>query len=196
MNVNLYCVNDTIHGDNMITFCLLDTINSIKIFIFKMEPATTSTHLPMTRLVSGYEKGSRNTCMRMECVSSCSKNAYIISCVRLPYLSSRLVNSKQFTVPVSPVIVRCDGETQIWHVFGVCKGKEMTSIARVNGVTTCVRGREEFVSKELISLTGNLPASFISAITHNSVRAEDVPLIRLLYPDVIINDEDVVIVKK
>lgn len=97
---------------------------------------------------------------------------------------------------MAPVIVKCGGETQIWHVFGVCKGKEMTSIARVSGVTTCVFGREEFVSKELISLTGNLPASFVSAITHNSIRVEDVSLIKLLYPDVIVNDEDVMIVKK
>ncbi|ACI28855.1 agip154 [Agrotis ipsilon multiple nucleopolyhedrovirus] len=195
MNVNLYCPHD--NDENIITFSMLNTINSISIFVFQIGAAptsATSTAATTTRLVSGYEKGLRNICMKLECVSSYNRHAYLISCVRSPHVLLKLMAHRNFTRPVAPVIVKCNnGETQVWHVLGVCRGKEIASIARIRGVTVCEDGVESYIDKELIALTGNLPSAFVAALTRNAPKMQDVDVIKLIYPALRINDEDVVV---
>ncbi|AIZ48701.1 asb144 [Agrotis segetum nucleopolyhedrovirus B] len=191
MNVNLYCPHD--NDENIITFSMLNTINSFSIFVFQMGAAS-----PMpaaSKLVSGYEKGLRNVCMKLECVSSYDRHAYLISCVRSPHVLLKLMAHSKFTRPVAPVIVKCNnnGETQVWHVLGVCRGKEVASIARIRGVTVCENGIETYINKELIALTGNIPSAFVAALTRNAPKMQDVEVIKLIYPAVHINDEDVVV---
>jgi hypothetical protein len=186
MNVNLYCPRD---NDNIISFSMLGTINSINIFVFTIGPP-----IPVgggTRLVSGYERGLRNICMSVQCVTSYDKQAYLISCVRVPYVLVKLIAHKHFSKPVAPVVVRCNGETQVWHVFGVCKSRELASIQRVKGVTVCENGIEKYVVKELIALRGNLPAAFVTAISRNAPQVQDVDVMRNVFPNLHINAEDV-----
>ncbi|AAZ38313.1 ORF-147 [Agrotis segetum nucleopolyhedrovirus A] len=191
MNVNLYRASD---NENLMSFNVLHTVNSIKVFIFQMGPP--AAELSVTRLVSGYEQGLRSVCMKMQCVSSYDRQAYLISCVRAPYVLRRLIESKNFTRPVAPIVVQCGSETQVWHVFSVCKGKELASIARVRGVTVCENGVEAFIAKELIALTGNLPSAFVAALSRNAPNAQDVDVIKIIYPGLIVNVEDVIVEAK
>lgn len=196
MNVNLYYPRD---NENIISFSMLDTINSINIFVFQIGAAPTTTTPPpptfiSTRLVSGYEKGLRNISMKIQSVSSSyDRHAYFVSCVRAPYVLLRLMAHRNFTRPVAPVVVKCDGETQVWHVLGVCKGRELLSIGRIRGVTACVNGVETYIGKELIALSGNLPSAFVSALTRNAPNVQDVDVMKLIYPTLQINNEDVIV---
>ena len=194
MNVNLYRAND---DNNIITFSMLHTINSINIFVFQIRspPSTTTTEPIITRLVSGYEKGLRNISMKMTCVSSpiMDRNAYIVSCVRAPCVLLKLMASKKFSRPVAPVMVQCNGETQVWHVFSVAKGKELNSMTRIRGVTVWLDGAETYIDKELIYLTGNLPSAFLSSLSKNTPNVDDVDTLKLVFPSLCINAEDVIV---
>jgi hypothetical protein len=193
MIVNLYSPTSSFvaDNDNIISFSMLGTINSINIFVFSVGGPLLDAKA-QTRLVSGYERGGlRNIAMRVECVASYDKHAYLISCVRLPYLSSALIAHKNFTRPVAPVVVRCGAETQVWHVFGICKGKELASIRRIRGVTVCNNGVETFVAKELISFKGNVPSGFITALARNAPHLQDIDVLKCVYPFLIVNTENV-----
>nr|QGX02408.1 maco-A 163 [Mamestra configurata nucleopolyhedrovirus A] len=191
MNVNLYCAKD---NDNIITFSMLGTINSINIFVFTIGPPIAVGG--GTRLVSGYERGLRNICMNVECVASYDKQAYLISCVRVPYVLTKLIAHKHFSKPVAPIVVRSNNETQVWHVFGVCKSRELSSIKRVKGVTVCENGHEKYVAKEMIALRGNLPAAFLAAITRNAPHVQDVDVMLNMNPNLRVNMEDVFVHSK
>ncbi|WBB27255.1 AC146-like protein [Mythimna sequax nucleopolyhedrovirus] len=186
MNVNLYCARD---NDDIITFSMLNTINSINIFVFSVGPPIAVGG--GTRLVSGYERGLRNICMNVESVASYDKQAYLISCVRVPYVLTKLIAHKHFSKPVAPIVVRNNNETQVWHVFGVCKSRELSSIQRVKGVTVCEGGQEKYIAKEMIALRGNLPAAFLAAIARNAPRVQDVDVMLNMYPNLRVNIDDV-----
>ncbi|QEI03493.1 hypothetical protein [Spodoptera cosmioides nucleopolyhedrovirus] len=197
MNVNLYYAQD---NTNIVTFSMLNTINSVNIFVFQTRLSPPTIISPpfgaiKTRLVSGYEKGLRNISMKMTCVSLPfdDRSAYIVSCVRTPCVLLKLMTSKKFSRPVAPVLMNCNGETQVWHVFGVSKGRELASMARIHGVTAWLDGAETYVPKELISLTGNLPAAFVSALSKNAPNVEDVDTMKLIYPFIKINTDDVIV---
>ncbi|AIE47857.1 ac146-like protein [Peridroma alphabaculovirus] len=192
MNVNLYCPQGS---DNVISFSLLGSVNSISIYLFDIGAPINSGHggAVATRLVSGYERGLRNICMNLECVTSYDKNAYLVSCVRTPYVLRKLMVNKNFARTVSPMVVQARGEVQVWHVLGVCKGKEIASIARVRGVSVCENGVESYVAKEIIALRGNIPAAFVAALSRNSPHVRDVEAAQCVYPWLRINDEDVTV---
>jgi Nucleopolyhedrovirus protein of unknown function (DUF884) len=172
---------------------MLSTINSINIFVFKVgSPIDNDVQ---TRLVSGYERGGlRNIGMSVECVASYDRHAYLISCVRVPYLLTKLIAHENFSQPVAPLVVQYKHETQVWHVFGMCKGKELSSIANVRGVAVCENGIETFVAKELIALRGNVPAGFVAALSKNSPNVQDIDVLKCVYPWLIVNAEDVSVV--
>ncbi|CDG72474.1 Unknown (Ac146) [Spodoptera exigua multiple nucleopolyhedrovirus] len=194
MNVNLYYAQD---NTNIVTFSMLNTINSVSIFVFQTRLSQSPHNVAIkTRLVSGYEKRLRNISMKMTCVSSPSddRNAYIVSCVRAPCVLIKLMMSKKFSRCVAPVLMNCEGgETQVWHVFGVSKGKELASMARIHGVTAWLDGTETYIPKELVSLSGNLPAAFVSALAKNTPNVEDVDTMKLIYPTLRINTDDVIV---
>ncbi|QNV47849.1 ac146-like protein [Alphabaculovirus altersperidaniae] len=208
MNVNLYYAQD---NTDIITFSMLNTINSLNIFVFQTRPPAAAAS-PLnsnngvvaaaikTRLVSGYEKGLRNISMKMTCLSAemslttSDRNAYIMSCVRAPCVLLKLMTSKKFNRPVAPVLMNCDNEMQVWHVFGVGKGKEPASMARIRGVTAWIDGGvETFIHKELISFSGNIPSAFISALSKNAPNIDDVDTMKLIYPNLEINGDDVIV---
>ncbi|AUV65409.1 hypothetical protein [Alphabaculovirus myunipunctae] len=201
MNVNLYSPSTIIDDNsNLVTFTMLDTINSIKIFVYSVgvvDDASASTL--QTRLVSGYERGgSRDINMRVECASTTTttttdKHAYLISCIRAPYVLARLIAHKGFTRNVAPVLVRFGDETQVWHVFGVRKGKESASIKRVRGVTVCENGIESYIAKELIVLRGNVPAGFVAALSKNAPHVQDVHVAKCVFTSLLVNNEDVIV---
>ncbi|ACI47508.1 unknown [Spodoptera litura nucleopolyhedrovirus II] len=206
MNVNLYYAQD---NTNIVTFSMLHTISSVNIFVFQTRPS--SSPLPLsppaaavgaeatvkTRLVSGYEKRLRNISMKMTCVSPSSSSsdpsAYIVSCVRAPCVLLKLMTSPKFSRPVAPVLMNCEGETQVWHVFAVSKGRELASMARIHGVTAWLGGAETYLHKELIVFTGNLPSAFIAALSKNTPNVEDVDTMKLVYPFIQINTHDVTV---
>jgi hypothetical protein len=103
------------------------------------------------------------------------------------------MTSKKFSRSVAPVLMNCEGETQVWHVFGVSKGKELASMARIHGVTAWLDGAETYIPKELVSLSGNLPAAFVSALAKNAPNVEDVDTMKLIYPTLRINTDDVIV---
>nr|ADV91369.1 hypothetical protein Sf137 [Spodoptera frugiperda multiple nucleopolyhedrovirus]AFH59080.1 hypothetical protein Sf137 [Spodoptera frugiperda multiple nucleopolyhedrovirus]QED40336.1 hypothetical protein [Spodoptera frugiperda multiple nucleopolyhedrovirus]QWS70865.1 hypothetical protein [Spodoptera frugiperda multiple nucleopolyhedrovirus] len=209
MNVNLYRART---NSNIITFSILHTIISLNIFVFQLEieeeeitnnaPSTLTSRPSITRLVSGYEKGLRNISMKMTCILSSSlsainsdPNAYLVSCVRTPCVLMKLIASPRFTRPVAPVLVQYNGTTQVWHVFGVTKRKELASISKIRGITATINGEETFVNKELIMLTGNIPSAFVSSIMKNTPNVEDVDTMKLVYPALEINTYDVIVEK-
>lgn len=155
---------------------------------------------PITRLVSGYERRRRNIDITMKSIAAppidrtLLRNAYVISCVRLPCVSTKLMMNKQFSRSVLPIIVECNKEFQVWHVFGVAKNHEPASLQRIKGVNLCQSGHEIYYDKELIVLTGNIPASFISAISKTNTYVDDINIASFVYPNLSINHEDATIV--
>nr|UPO71131.1 orf15 [Trichoplusia ni single nucleopolyhedrovirus] len=202
MIVNLYYPQDK---DSLITFSLINAINSINIIPFQInESADTdgdeiNHNFASTRLVSGYERGRGdrvNIAIRMQCLQppidrTSIRNAYVISCVRLPFFCVSLVTHKNFSRPILPVLVDCKGEIQVWHIFTVNKNHEPATFQRVKGVTVCVHGIENYFAKELVVLRGNIPSHFIASLSKTYTNPKDIEMAAFIYPNVCINREDV-----
>ncbi len=200
MIVNLYYPQDS--NNNLITFSVLNAVNSINIIAFQINDTIAPTSNTITtRLVSGYERNRRNINVLMKCIAtplmdrSLLRHAYVVSCVRLPYVSVKLMMSKHFTRAVLPVIVDCNKEIQVWHVFGVAKNHEPGSLQKIKGVNVCENGLENYYSKELITFTGNIPARFISTLSKTISYVDDIGMAVMVYPNLQINQEDVTIVQ-
>ncbi|AAY83946.1 ORF-15 peptide [Chrysodeixis chalcites nucleopolyhedrovirus] len=202
MIVNLYYPQDK---DSLITFSVINAINSINIIPFQINESDdtdgdgNNRNFASTRLVSGYERGRAdrvNIAIRMKCLlppidRTAIRNAYVISCVRLPFFCVRLVNHQNFSRPVLPAVVDCKGEIQVWHIFTVNKNHEPASFQRVRGVTVCVDGIENYFAKELVILRGNIPSHFIASLSKTHTNPKDIEMAAFVYPNVCINREDV-----
>ncbi|QEI03643.1 EP23 [Rachiplusia nu nucleopolyhedrovirus] len=204
MIVNLYYPSDI--NNNLITFSIFNAINSISITTFEINEAVPTYDLDnvpartVTRLVSGYERARRSINIVMKCIRappadrSLLRNSYIVSCVRLPFVCVKLMMNKQFSRAVLPVVVDCNKEIQVWHIFGVAKNHEPGSLQKIKGVNVCQDGVEVYYDKELIVLSGNIPASFIAALSKTTTYVEDIGMAAFVYPFLSVNREDATIV--
>ena len=191
MNVNLYYPE---YNDNLITFSLTSSVNSVNVFVFRGGQYETDT-VAVDRLVSGFELATREINFRLELVADkVVDKAFIITCIRLPFLAKQLIAHPNFTRPVTAIYVQTSNETQVWHVLSVRRGREQNSLIGIKGVSITINGRELFAVKERIAMRGNVPAAFVSALAEQST--DDTRLTQLLYPHVKCVDEHVSIIKK
>ncbi|ABF47353.1 ac146-like protein [Clanis bilineata nucleopolyhedrovirus] len=197
MSVNLYYPNNT---ERLFTFSLLTSVNSVTTFIFSYtdnEPTTINTANMATlrsRLVSGYEKTHRNISTTITIAHNLPTrpiNAYIASCVRLPFVAANMLNGQ---IPVL-VVITCahdTKETQIWHIFNVSKSRESLMCKKILGVTVCDNiGTEHYVPKEYIVLSGNVVSSFVNALSKSTTKRGDVDIGLVAHPNLKINSHSV-----
>ncbi|AKC91756.1 ac146 [Lambdina fiscellaria nucleopolyhedrovirus] len=193
-----------------------------------------------TQLVSGYEKHDNKICINVSCckdsdegaielnseknntisttvASQRNLNAYMVSCIRLPYLARKLVNLPIFNVPLAAAVMQVkrrqnsnneggnnglcenDGkcqELQVWHVIGVRRGREPAAFKRINGVVIDERGVEKFYQKEVIELRGNIPSAFVQNLQRAVAHYDDCQVMGFVYPHLHINDNAVHLIYK
>ncbi|AWW14378.1 ep23 [Hyposidra talaca nucleopolyhedrovirus] len=180
MNINLYHPRA---DSKLITFTIPHTINSVTLFIYEFEHTTTTAI--KSKLVSGYDKNYRAINMNLSVLESSLKiDGYVISCVRLPYICTRLINSAQFKMPLLIAIVQVERETQVWHIFAVKKHREPPAFKKISGVTVNDHGHDTFYQKELIGIRGNVSSTFIAALTRHTNNVLDVDMNNLVHPHV------------
>ncbi|QWO71537.1 AC146-like protein [Orgyia pseudotsugata single capsid nuclopolyhedrovirus] len=199
MNFSLYypCGDD--NGNDVITFTLLHAYNSVTVFVFGIADVTdTHDSAPITRLVSGYEKNIHRrinmnvTIMKQDAVGAESKlNGYVISCVRLPYISTKLITTPTFNAPPTVVIVKNNQHTEVWHIFSARKHVEAPNSKKITGLFVNENGRDVFYPKELINLNGNVPNEFVSALAKHTNNVQDVDIGIFMYPDVQKNENNI-----
>nr|WUR10841.1 hp [Calliteara abietis nucleopolyhedrovirus] len=181
-------VNDNINTNSLITFSLPATLNSISIFAFNStinsddnddDDAAAVVRLT-TGLVSGYEK-TRPVNFVVEIINRPLINkvdGYVISCVRLPYISTKLITSPQFSASPTIVIVQTANHFEVWHVFGIRKHAEQKNLKAVTGVYINESGVDVVYRKEYVLLRGNVPAAFVSAFaTQTNVNDVDTAIL-------------------
>ncbi|ABY65734.1 early 23 kDa protein [Orgyia leucostigma nucleopolyhedrovirus] len=188
MNVNLYypCRQD--NDNDVVTFTLLHAINSVIVFVFGVDSVTDVAQ--QTRLVSGYEKNAYRR-INMNITTVHADDGYVISCVRMPYICMKLLTSCAFTAPPTIVIVKCNQAIEVWHVFGVRKRAERTNFNKIVGVYVNERGHEILYNKEMLVLTGNVPAAFVSTLSKHINNVQDVDVGAFFYPDIQTNEYDI-----
>ncbi|AHH82605.1 EP23 [Buzura suppressaria nucleopolyhedrovirus] len=183
MDINLYQPRA---DSELITFTIPHTLNSVTLFIYGYEHTTTATtSATKTKLVSGYEKNYRAVHMTMTVLKSSLKiDGYVISCVRLPYICTNLINSAHFRVPLLIAIVQMKSETQVWHIFAVKKHREPIPHKKIIGVTVNNNGHDIFYSKELIGVQGNVASAFVTALMRHTNNVTDVDISNFTHPHV------------
>ncbi|AIU41261.1 ep23 [Sucra jujuba nucleopolyhedrovirus] len=197
MFINLY---QPAADDNkpLITFISPSSINAITSFIYSYVASTgavTSSSHTTTKLVSGYEKKMyRKVSFSLSIVNNSNDDSandgYVISCVRLPYISMGLLKNVRFELPLGVIVVQLEtmGVPQVWHVFGVRKRREPPTFKKIIGVTVNENGHDVFYAKELINLRGNVPSAFLSFVAkHTNTMQQDIEIINFAYAHVRVN---------
>ncbi|QYC92727.1 AC146 [Trabala vishnou gigantina nucleopolyhedrovirus] len=237
MNINLYWLNNQEGGgdndvddDKLITFSVINTINSITFFLFYYKITTAAdntimTHVMHTKLVSGLEKFNPIQC-EMSTINDVGTandynggtdsddhedgggggeggggggGGYVLSCLRLPYISMSLINLNNFTVPLCVCIVQVLDEIQVWHIIDVHKRTQPPrNIAKILGVIIQESGgKDVFYKLEKISIKGNVPAALIVALTkQDGNQCKDPTVLSILYPNIKINNENAMLIFK
>lgn len=204
MNVNLYYSNRT---DNLFIITLSNSINSFDTFLFncqETDKSCTDNDNTLTRLVSGYETNYRAIYMNMATIDLASQstpakknlNAYVISCIRLPFFAKNLIFNSNFSTPLTCAVIQYKLETQVWHILGIRKNEELKKNYSINGVSMEIDGYEKFFKKEIICIKGNVPAALIFALNKHLVNELDLEINRMIYPSLEIKSEIVTIIKK
>nr|ANS70903.1 ep23 [Lymantria dispar multiple nucleopolyhedrovirus] len=203
MNINLVYPNNRL--DKIITISIPCSVNAINLFIFNyIEEEAAAPTLSRgdenvdTRLVSGYETSRRQIDMFVKTIASVPSspftyNAYVVSCVRLPFVAAKLVFHQNFTDSLGVAVVQNERETQVWHVFGVHKGREPVTLRRITGVRVNINDVEHRHPKELIAFQGNIPVDLITSINKSVADESVLRVLNFMYTQVKINHERVMI---
>ncbi|ADD73722.1 ORF13 [Lymantria xylina nucleopolyhedrovirus] len=196
MNINLYYPNNRL--DKIFTISIPASANSIGLFLFnyKNDLSETINDNLDTRLVSGFETSRRRVDMFLRTVATVPRgvfNAYVVACVRLPFVAANLLTHYAFNANLGLAVVQNETEAQVWHVMSARKGFEPASIARVTGVSVTVDDADRYYPKELICMQGNVPAELIKCMDASLPDKNVLQAINFLYPHVKINHEDVTI---
>ncbi|AKN80621.1 EP23 [Perigonia lusca single nucleopolyhedrovirus] len=203
MNVNLYFPNSD--NDNIITFTVSNTYDSIKMHVYAYNNLLQQHDLlsSSTKMVSGYEKNHRKINMILSSVppqlSAKKISGYIVACIRLPCVCTKLLFHNMFSKPLSAIVVQTAATnkttaTEVWHILSVQKHKEALAFTKVGGAHVCLDGTQRYFAKELIALTGNVSSGLVSSLMQSFMRKQDVDIVSLVYPHVPINTEPVVMV--
>ncbi|UJZ88957.1 ac146 [Erannis ankeraria nucleopolyhedrovirus] len=197
MDINLYYPN---HDSDIITFTITNTFNSITVFVFSFTNGDNQINLNMpTKLVSGYEKNYRQIDTKLSVLDenhTDKVDGYIISCIRLPYIATKLISLPNFSEPLSTVITQIKNETQIWHILSVRKYREQKMCKKILGVYINENGRDVFYKKETILAQGNVPSGFISTLTKHTNNVHDLDMGIFVYPHVKRSNENVSLIFK
>ncbi|AUA60242.1 EP23 [Operophtera brumata nucleopolyhedrovirus] len=193
MAITFYMTAPTPIDNSLINFIMphgpYDTIH----YQFALMPDNQQDYT--TRLVSGYDK-TRQVAMRAKIIKSSElhdvvfeKNCYVISMIRLPFVSETLMVSDKFTVPPTPVKVYTESALEVWHIFSVKKHKESTSFKKVTGIIM----DGVVIEKELMILNGNIYAGFIKALTEKKMVRQDVPILAMTAPATPIGANEIIL---
>nr|QIT08059.1 ep23 [Lymantria dispar multiple nucleopolyhedrovirus] len=197
MNINLYYPRNRL--DKILTISVPASTNSINLFVFNYRDDLSSSVNDNvdTRLVSGFETSRRQVDMLVRTVSTVPRgvfNAYVVSCVRLPFVAAGLLTHYSFNASLGLAVVQNETEAQVWHVMSARKGFEPASIGRVTGVSvTLDDDADRYYPKELICLQGNIPAELIKRIDANLPDKNVLQVVTFLYPHVKINHGNVTV---
>ncbi|AXS67688.1 ep23/ac146 [Cryptophlebia peltastica nucleopolyhedrovirus] len=169
MKVHLYRPT---YDNSIITFVCPTSINGFNIVLFCDDTEKDDKdEVISTKLVSGYENTpKRKVHVVLDILNEIDmkkfKDGFVVSCVRLPYIYSKLIFNEYFTTPLSLVVMTSKTEDQVWHIFSVRRKTELLSTKKIKGVNLVdENGRDVFIKKELIAVTGNVPANFISILS-------------------------------
>ncbi|QHB21668.1 ac146 [Artaxa digramma nucleopolyhedrovirus] len=199
MNINLYYPNNQDNA-SLITFTMPNGLISINVFVFNfiINSGNNNDNGILTKLVSGYEKNYRKIDMCIHTLSDEQNqkkiDGYVVSCIRMPFIANKFITLPDFSMPLSIVIVQIYNETQVWHVFGVRKHYEPKTFQRVGGVYVCENGNEVFYKKELIAVRGNVPASFVAALSKHVNNINDLDIVTITHPNIVHNKENVTLI--
>jgi hypothetical protein len=187
MNVYLYQPDG--EQDNNITFYMPHTTNGVIVYLFKMGATLPADK---TRLVSGYEN-SRPIKMQVA-IGAARRDAYVVSCVRAPCLFRELFVYNKYTAPLGFVVVRSKNFVpEVWHVLSVRRSIEAKRTRHVSGLRVHSNsGRpDHFYPKDLIFLSGSIPAGFLNNLQRCRAHHNDVNVVKLFCSDLCVDNSTV-----
>ncbi|AKR17338.1 EP23 [Urbanus proteus nucleopolyhedrovirus] len=157
----------TQNNNNLVIFKFITNSNSLEYFYFNKceQPIALET---ATKLVSGLELNAKRKIHMQLFIddSSANENDWIISCIRLPFVSISLLKND---VCSQIIFVHHERECQIWHVLNVTKNRESKRTKNINGITILCDERMQnlHINKEIICIRGNVPHKFIAHLFKN-----------------------------
>jgi Nucleopolyhedrovirus protein of unknown function (DUF884) len=181
MDLNLYQPSI---NDNLILFTTLSASNAVNSYVFGRndDEIDSDPVAATTQFVSGMDR-RRKIKMRISIMTEpvSRSQAFYISCIRLPYLSTALIRHERFSRPPTAVVVNdATAGTEVWHVLAAKRGYEAKDAAKIDGIQL----GSKYVQKDVLIVRGNVPAGFISFLSNSCVRTPDtiVQLLHLLHP--------------
>lgn len=182
MNVYLYQPDG--EQDNDVIFYMPHATNGVIVYLFKMGAEAA---FDKTRLVSGYEAG-RPIGLRLA-VGACN-DAFVLSCVRAPCVFRELFIHNKYTAPLGLAVVRAGrAAPEAWHVLSVHRRSEAKRTRHIRALRVHSNvGPDQCYPKALISLAGNVPASFLNTLQRCRAHHKDVAAMAMLCPDLRVDD--------